>query len=133
MVKWLSQSHPECYPTNTNTKGNHMAGKFEIYTDKAGEFRFRLKAGNGQTILASEGYSAKSGCTNGIASVKSNAPDDARYERKETASGKFMFNLKATNGQVIGTSESYESASARDNGIESVKKNAPDAETVDLN
>lgn len=109
-----------------------MAGKFEIYTDKAGEFRFRLKAGNGQTILASEGYSAKSGCTNGIASVKSNASDDARYERKETASGKFMFNLKATNGQVIGTSESYESASARDNGIESVKKYTPDAETIEL-
>lgn len=132
MVKWLSPSHPEGYPSKTNTKGNHMAGKFEIYADKAGEFRFRLKAGNGQTILASEGYSAKSGCTNGIASVKSNASDDARYERKETASGKFMFNLKATNGQVIGTSESYESASARDNGIESVKKNAPDAETIEL-
>lgn len=132
MVKWFSPSHPESYLSNTNAKGNQMAGKFEIYTDKAGEFRFRLKAGNGQTILASEGYSAKSGCTNGISSVKTNAPDDARYERKETAAGKFMFNLKATNGQVIGTSESYESASARDNGIESVKKNAPDADTVDL-
>ena len=132
MVKWISPSHPEGYPSKTITKGNHMAGKFEIYIDKAGEFRFRLKAGNGQTILASEGYSAKSGCTNGISSVKANASDDARYERKETASGKFMFNLKATNGQVIGTSESYESASARDNGIESVKKNAPDADTVDL-
>lgn len=47
-----------------------MAGKFEIYKDKADEFRFRLKASNGQTILASEGYEAKAGCTNGIASVK---------------------------------------------------------------
>jgi len=109
-----------------------MAGKFEIYNDKAGEFRFRLKASNGQNILASEGYSAKAGCTNGIESVKTNAPSNARYERKETTAGKYMFNLKSTNGQVIGTSESYESASARDNGIESVKKNAPDAETVDL-
>jgi uncharacterized protein YegP (UPF0339 family) len=109
-----------------------MAGKFEIYNDKSGEFRFRLKAGNGQTILASEGYSAKSGCTNGIESVKTNASNDARYERKQTASGKFMFNLKATNGQIIGTSESYESASARDNGIESVKTNAPTAVIVDL-
>ena len=43
-----------------------------------------------------------------------------------------MFNLKATNGQVIGTSESYESASSRDNGIESVKTNAPNAEIIDL-
>ncbi|MDO8961854.1 MAG: YegP family protein [Methylophilus sp.] len=109
-----------------------MAGKFEIYNDKAGEFRFRLKAGNGQTILASEGYAAKSSCTNGIESVKTNAPNDERYERKQTTSGKHMFNLKASNGQVIGTSESYESASARDNGIESVKTNAPTADIVDL-
>lgn len=109
-----------------------MAGKFEIYNDKANEFRFRLKAGNGQTILASEGYSAKSGCTNGIESVKKNAPDDARYERKQTASGKFSFSLKSSNGQVIGTSETYESVASRDNGIESVKKNAPDADIVDL-
>jgi uncharacterized protein len=109
-----------------------MAGKFEIYNDKKGEFRFRLKAGNGQTILASEGYSAKSGCNNGINSVKTNAPDDARYERKEASSGKPMFNLKSTNGQVIGTSELYESVAARENGIESVKKNAPDAAVEDL-
>ena len=109
-----------------------MAGKFEIYKDKRGEFRFRLKAGNGQNILASEGYKAKSGCTNGIESVKKNAPNDDRFERKETKSGKHMFNLKAGNNQVIGTSESYESTSARDNGIESVKKNAPDAKVDDL-
>lgn len=107
-----------------------MAGKFEVYTDKAGEFRFRLKASNGQAILASEGYIDKSGCMNGIESVKKNAPDDARYERKQGASGKFMFNLKAGNHQVIGTSQSYESEASRDNGIESVKKNAPDAEIV---
>lgn len=109
-----------------------MAGKFEIYTDKAGEFRFRLKAGNGQTILASEGYTAKSGCENGIDSVQKNAPNDERYERKESASGKPMFNLKAANGQVIGTSELYESVAARENGIESVKTNGPIATMVDL-
>ncbi|MGX9351483.1 YegP family protein [Shimia sp. W99] len=109
-----------------------MAGKFELYTDKAGEFRFRLKAGNGEIILASEGYKQKASAENGIASVQKNAPEDARYERKETKSGKHMFNLKATNGQVIGTSESYESTSGRDNGIESVKKNAPDARVEDL-
>jgi uncharacterized protein YegP (UPF0339 family) len=109
-----------------------MAGKFEIYKDKAGEFRFRLKASNGQNILASEGYSAKSGCNNGIESVKKNAPIDSNYERKQTSSGKYMFNLKASNSQVIGTSESYETAASRDNGIESVKTNAPSAEVVDL-
>lgn len=109
-----------------------MAGKFELYTDKAGEYRFRLKAGNGEIILASEGYKQKSSAENGIESVRKNAPDDARYERKDTSSGKPMFNLKATNGQVIGTSVTYSSASARDAGIESVKKNAPDATLADL-
>lgn len=108
-----------------------MAGKFELYRDKAGEYRFRLKAGNGENILGSEGYKQKASAENGIASVRKNAGDDARYERKETAAGKFMFNLKASNGQVIGSSQSYTSASGRDNGIESVKKNAPDAKLDD--
>lgn len=109
-----------------------MAGKFEIYTDKSREFRFRLKAENGEIILASEGYAAKTACANGILSVKTNATNDARYERKLTAVGKFTFNLSASNGQVIGTSEIYETAAARDKGIESVKKNAPNAHTVVL-
>ena len=109
-----------------------MAGKFEVYTDKAGETRFRLKASNGQVILASEGYSQKSGAMNGIESVRKNAADDARFERAETKNGKWRFNLKASNGQVIGTSETYESAAARDNGIASVAKNAPDTKLEDL-
>lgn len=108
-----------------------MAGIFEIYKDKAGEYRFRLKAGNGQTILVGEGYKDKSGCNNGIESVKKNAGDDKRYEKKQSSAGKFMFNLKAANNQVIGTSEQYESESARDNGIESVKNNAPSATVAD--
>ena len=109
-----------------------MAGKFELFTDKAGEYRFRLKAGDGEIILASEGYKQKASAENGINSVKKNATDDDRYERKDTSSGKPMFNLKASNGQVIGTSEQYSSASARDKGIESVKKNAPEARVEDL-
>lgn len=107
-------------------------GKFEVYKDKRGEFRFRLKAGNGQTILSSEGYSAKAGCNNGIESVRKNAPDDARYDRLESKSGSPYFNLKSTNGQVIGNSEMYSSTSAMENGIASVKKNAPDASVEDL-
>ena len=109
-----------------------MAGKFELYKDKAGEFRFRLKAGNGQIILASEGYKQRASAENGIESVRNNSADDARFDRTETKGGKHRFNLKATNGQVIGTSESYESASSRENGIESVRKNAPDARVEDL-
>ena len=100
-------------------------GKFEITTRKNGEFQFNLKAGNGQVILTSEGYSSKSGCTNGIESVKKNSQDDGKYEKKTSSNGKPYFNLKATNGQIIGNSEMYESVASRDNGIESVKKNAP--------
>lgn len=108
-----------------------MAGKFELYQDKAGEYRFRLKAGNGEPILASEGYKQKSSAENGIESVRKNAPLDERYERKTTSSGKPMFNLKASNGQVVGTSEPYSNESGRENGIKSVMRNAPDASVVD--
>ena len=100
-------------------------GKFVIKTTATG-FKFDLKAGNGQVILTSEVYTTKAACENGVESVKKNASDDAKYERKESSNGKPMFNLKAGNGQVIGTSELYESETARDNGVESVKKNASD-------
>ena len=105
--------------------------KFEIYNDKKGEFRFRLKAGNGQNILASEGYKSKSACTNGIASVKKNSQDEKKFDRLESK-GSSYFNLKASNGQIIGTSQRYTSPSGSENGIESVKKNAPIAEVDDL-
>jgi len=107
-------------------------GKFEISKRKNGEFQFNLKASNGQVILTSEGYTTKSACLNGVESVKKNATDDSKYERKAAKNGKPYFNLKASNGQIIGTSEMYESESGRDNGIESVKKNAPDAGVVEL-
>jgi uncharacterized protein YegP (UPF0339 family) len=105
----------------------NIMGKFIIKTGKDGQNRFSLHASNGQTILASEGYVTHAACTNGISSVKANASDDARYERKESSNGKPYFNLKAANGQVIGTSEMYESVASREKGIESVKSNAPDA------
>ncbi|MCL6274672.1 YegP family protein [Muricauda sp. 2012CJ35-5] len=106
-------------------------GKFEIKTDKSGQFRFNLKAGNGQVILSSEAYTTKSACENGIESVKTNSQDDNRYDRKTAKDGSPYFNLKASNGQVIGASEMYSSASAMENGIASVKSNAPGADTVD--
>lgn len=106
--------------------------KFEITKRKNDEFQFNLKAGNGQVILASEGYVTKDSCKNGIESVKKNSVIDERFERKTATNGKPFFNLKATNGQVIGVSEMYESESARENGIASVKKNAPIADVVDL-
>ncbi|WAC15290.1 YegP family protein [Dyadobacter pollutisoli] len=106
-------------------------GKFAVSTRANGEYQFNLKADNGQTILASEGYSTKASCENGIESVRKNAPDDGRYERLTSKNGKYYFSLKAGNGQVIGSSEMYESTAGRDNGIESVKKNAPDAKIDD--
>lgn len=102
-------------------------GKFVIKTGANNQYYFSLKADNGQKILASEGYTSKASCENGIESVKKNAPDDSRYEKKTSSNNKFYFNLKASNGQVIGTSEMYESESGRDGGIDSVKKNAPGA------
>ena len=106
--------------------------KFVIKTGSNGQYYFNLKAANGQVILSSEGYTTKAACQNGIASVKNNAADDSRYEKKTSSNGKHFFNLKATNGQVIGTSEMYESASNRDNGIASVKTNAPGASTDEV-
>lgn len=105
-------------------------GKFVITKRTNGEFQFNLKANNGQTILNSEGYTTKASCENGIASVRTNSTDDSKFDRKTSTNGKPYFNLKASNGQIIGTSEMYESEASRDNGIESVKTNAPDA-TVD--
>jgi uncharacterized protein len=106
-------------------------GKFVITKRVNGEFQFNLKAGNGQVILASESYTTKAACENGVESVKKNAQDDARFERLTSKNDKYYFLLKATNGQSIGSSEMYETVASRDNGIESVKKNAPDAEVDD--
>jgi uncharacterized protein YegP (UPF0339 family) len=107
-------------------------GKFVINKRTNGDFQFNLKANNGQTILTSEGYSSKSSCQNGVDSVKTNSQDDSKYDKKTSTNGKYFFNLKASNGQIIGTSEMYESASGRDNGIDSVKNNAPSATVEDL-
>ena len=106
-------------------------GKFEVFTSpKDGKHYFRLKAGNGQVILTSQGYAGKSGCENGIASVKSNCGNDDLFDRKEAKNGKFHFNLLAKNKQIIGSSQMYAEKAGMENGIASVKKNAPDAPIV---
>lgn len=102
-------------------------GKFIITKRTNGEFQFKLKSGNGQSILSSEGYTTRKSCEAGIESVKKNAQIDGRFERKTSTNGKPYFNLKASNGQVIGNSEMYESESSREGGISSVMKNAADA------
>ena len=108
-----------------------MAGKFDLKKSASGKFMFNLKAGNGQVILTSELYESKAAAENGIESVRKNAADDGRYDRKESKAGEPYFNLKAANGQVIGKSEMYSGTAAMENGIESVKKNGPDAAVED--
>ena len=107
-------------------------GKFEITTRKNGEFQFNLKATNGQVILTSQGYATKATCLNGVESVRKNSQDETRFEIKEASNGKPFFNLMATNGQVIGTSQMYANEMNMRNGIASVMKNAPQADIVDL-
>jgi len=109
-----------------------MASAFELKLNKNGQFMFNLKAGNGEIILTSQHYQTKASAEHGIASVKANAPLDAQYDRKTSTSGQPYFSLKAANGESIGRSEMYSSASAMEGGIASVKKNAPDATVKDM-
>lgn len=102
-------------------------GKFEIKKTKSGLCKFDLKASNGQVVLSSQSYKSLVGCQNGINSVKVNAEDDRKYDRNTAKDGSPYFNLKANNGQIIGTSEMYSNTAAMENGIASVKKNAPGA------
>jgi uncharacterized protein len=106
-------------------------GKFIIIQRVNKEYQFNLKAGNGEIILTSEGYTQKASCHKGIESVKTNSQDDSRFERKIAVNSKDYFVLKARNGEIIGKSQMYSSKSAMENGIASVKQNAPTAEIID--
>lgn len=120
-------------------------GKFVIRETNTG-VKFDLKATNGQVIATSEVYTTEAACKNGIESVRKNAPVAAvenqtvegyetqknpKFEIYTDKAGEFRFRLKATNGQVIATSEGYKALASCENGVESVKKNAPDAEVVE--
>ena len=119
--------------------------KFVIRTVNSG-IKFDLKATNGQVILSSEIYTSVAACRKGIASVAKNAAiakvenqteegyavlTNPKFEMYEDKAGEFRFRLKARNGQIIGTSEGYTAKAGCLNGIESVQKNAPVAETVE--
>lgn len=120
-------------------------GKFVVRKTNTG-VKFDLKAGNGQVIATSEVYSSEDACKNGIASVQKNAPVAAvenqtvegyatekhpKFEIYKDKAEEFRFRLKATNGQVIAVSEGYTTLANCQNGVESVKKNAVDAEIVE--
>ena len=109
-----------------------MSGVFEVYKDSADEYRFRLKASNGEIVLASEGYEAKAGCLNGIESVRENCMVTERFETYQDKAEKYRFRLKAANGQVIGVGEAYETEASLANGIESVKRWAMESQIKEM-
>ncbi len=96
--------------------------KFSITVDRAGEFRFNLTNEVGQIILVSEGYTTKAGCKNGIESVRRNAPLTAAYQTKTSSDGRYYFNLRSPNGQVIGTSIMYTTEAGRTGAIAVLKQ-----------
>ncbi len=108
-----------------------MPAAFIIRKAVNGQYYFNLTAENNQTILSSETYRDKAGAEGGVKSVKVNSPIDARYQRKTAANGSPYFVLVAANNEVIGRSEMYSSAAAMENGIASVKRNAPGAPIKD--
>jgi len=103
---------------------------YQVKLDKAGEHRFNLVAPNGQVILSSEGYSRKANCLKGIESVRRHSAEDSHFDRVIGRKGHYHFNLKASNGQVIGTSKRYDTAQSMENGIRSVRLHAPGAGVV---
>ena len=120
-------------------------GKFVVRAVPSG-IKFDLKASNGEVIATSEVYKSKNSCLNGVKSVAKNAPvaniEDQTVEGWQKAqcpkfemyvdkAGEYRFRLKATNGQVIATSEGYVAKASCENGIASVKKNAVDAPVVE--
>ena len=120
-------------------------GKFVIRNVASG-IKFDLKATNGQVIATSEVYTTEAACRGGIESVMRNAPianvedqtvenfevvTHPKFEMYEDKAGEFRFRLKARNGEIIATSEGYKTKASCENGIDSVKKNAPEAEVVE--
>lgn len=106
--------------------------KYELYKDRAGEFRFRLKAPNGEIILSSEGYYQIGSCRRGIEAVKGNCSDDRRYRRLMSANAGHYFTLTSANNQVIARSQIYGSTYAVEKGIEAVKKHGENAQVMEL-
>ncbi len=130
-----------------------VTGVFEVFYDSVCRFRFHLKATNGQIIAVSQSYGTKEAALKGIASIQKNAPlakiadsttkeimpdsahrgivQDPDFEIQCDSAGKFRFHLKAANGEIIAASQSYLSRASAENGIASIKKNAPMAKIID--
>ena len=142
MLYWIQQ--PDSVPADRRKEGITI-GKFVVKNVATG-IKFDLKAGNGEVIATSEVYTSKSACLNGVESVRKNAPVAAledqtvegyaeeknpKFEVYQDKKGEYRFRLKATNGQVIATGEGYVAKASCLNGVESVRKNAPEAPVVE--
>ncbi len=114
---------------------------FETYKDKAGEYRFRLKAANGKIIVTGEGYATMQACLRGIESIKKNAVEAKIVDEGQRVGGptfeifrdkslEYRFRLKAANGQIVAVSEGYTSRERCFDGIASVEKNASIAKII---
>lgn len=109
-----------------------MAAAYVIRLSTDRKHYWTLRADNNETLLASEMYNSKDACKNGIESAKRNSRSNSQYHPDTASNGKYYFTLLAENKQVLGTSEMYNTAAARDNGIAATKKVGPTAPTVDL-
>jgi uncharacterized protein YegP (UPF0339 family) len=120
-------------------------GKFVMGPTKNGGFRFNLKAANGEIIATSETYSSEAACRNGIESIRKNAVEakledqtvenfeqqtHPKFEVYKDKSGEFRFRLKARNGEIVATGESYKAKASCLNGIDSIRRNAPDSPVI---
>ena len=119
-------------------------GKFTVKATKTG-FVFNLKASNGEVIATSETYSSEDTCLNGIESVRKNAVEakledqtvagyeavtNPKFEVYTDKAGEFRFRLKARNGEIIAVGEGYKAKASCLNGIDSIRRNAPEAPVV---
>jgi len=109
-----------------------MAGTFEVYPDKAGKFRFRLKAGNGQVVAASEAYESKSGAREGCGALQRAIAGAGSCETYEDKAGKFRLRVKSANSQIVAAGQAYESMSGAKEGCAAIKRAADGAKIVEV-
>ncbi len=106
--------------------------KFEMFKGNDNQHYFRLKSEDGKVLLSSEAYSQKDNATKGIESVKRNIAIAERLEKKQSEVGKHFFNVKSTNGQVVGTSAQFDTPELRDQWIEKLRKATPQAQVIEV-
>lgn len=106
-------------------------GKYHVSKASNGQYFWNLRSDNGERILQSEMYTTKGAAFGGISSCKENSPHDDRYQRPTATNGQPYFTLRARNNEIIGVSETYSSAQAREGGITACKFHGPISSTQD--